>query len=47
HDRGAVLGVLVPTEPAAGLYRRAWQRVQDGDSPRFEELKTARRGRRR
>ena len=47
HDRGAVLGMLVPTEPAADLYRRAWQRLQDGDAPRFEELKTARRGRRR
>lgn len=47
HDRGAVLGVLVPVEPAAELYRRAWQRVQAGDAPRFEELKTARRGRRR
>ncbi|MEZ0115912.1 hypothetical protein ABH920_009954 [Catenulispora sp. EB89] len=47
HDRGAVLGVLVPAEPAADLYRRAWQRLQDGDAPRFEELKTARRGRRR
>jgi len=47
HDRGAVFGVLVPTEPAADLYRRAWQRLRDGDAPRFEELKTARRGRRR
>jgi hypothetical protein len=47
HDRGAVAGVLVPTEPAADLYRRAWQRIQDGDAPRFEELRTARRGRRR
>ncbi|MFI9272070.1 DNA-binding protein [Kitasatospora sp. NPDC052896] len=43
------LGVLLPAESAAGLYRRAWQRVLDGDLPRFEELKTprARRGRRR
>ncbi|MEY9930567.1 hypothetical protein ABH926_005214 [Catenulispora sp. GP43] len=47
HDRGAVAGVLVPTEPAADLYRRAWQRIGDGDAPRFEELRTARRGRRR
>lgn len=42
----ATFGVIVPTEPAAELYRRAWQRVQDGDAPRFEELKV-RRGRRR
>jgi hypothetical protein len=47
HERQAVTGVLVPLEPAADLYRRAWQRIQDGDRPRFEELKTARRGRRR
>ncbi|WP_200307043.1 DNA-binding protein [Streptomyces adelaidensis] len=38
--------VIVPTEPAAELYRRAWQRVLDGDAPRFDELKV-RRGRRR
>ncbi|MBK3566239.1 DNA-binding protein [Streptomyces sp. MBT62] len=42
----ASLGVIVPTEPAADLYRRAWQRVREGDAPRFEELKV-RRGRRR
>ncbi|GAA0685576.1 DNA-binding protein [Kitasatospora atroaurantiaca] len=43
------LGVLLPAEPAAELYRRAWQRLLDGDLPRFEELKApkARRGRRR
>ncbi|MGW5848835.1 DNA-binding protein [Streptomyces sp. NPDC055254] len=41
-------GVLVPLEPAAELYRRAWQRVREGDVPRFEELKVKRtRGRRR
>ncbi|MEU8824910.1 DNA-binding protein [Streptomyces sp. NPDC048636] len=39
-------GVVVPTEPVAELYRRAWQRVRDGEAPRFEELKV-RRGRRR
>lgn len=37
---------LVPQEPAAALYARAWRRVREGDAPRFEELK-ARRGRRR
>ncbi|QFR02348.1 DNA-binding protein [Streptomyces phaeolivaceus] len=45
-DEHATFGVIVPAEPAAALYRRAWQRVQDGDTPRFEELKV-RRGRRR
>nr|WSW63587.1 DNA-binding protein [Streptomyces sp. NBC_00998] len=37
-----VLGVLVPDEPAAELYRRAWQRVREGDVPRFEALKVKR-----
>ncbi|EKX64932.1 hypothetical protein [Streptomyces ipomoeae] len=46
HDEYTPFSVLVPTEPAADLYRRAWQRVRDGDTPRFEELKV-RRGRRR
>ncbi|MEU9303592.1 DNA-binding protein [Streptomyces sp. NPDC048269] len=39
---------LVPAEPAADLYRRAWQRVREGDVPRFGELKVKRtRARRR
>ncbi|MEU8438091.1 DNA-binding protein [Streptomyces sp. NPDC029216] len=43
-----VLGALVPAEPAAELYRRAWARVREGDVPRFEELKVKRTaGRRR
>ncbi|MGW7437168.1 DNA-binding protein [Streptomyces sp. NPDC054849] len=37
-----LLGVLVPAEPAAELYRRAWQRVREGDVPRFAELKVKR-----
>ncbi|MFF6783308.1 DNA-binding protein [Streptomyces sp. NPDC012510] len=45
-DEHATFGVIVPAEPAAELYQRAWQRVLDGDAPRFEELKV-RRGRRR
>ncbi|MER8185017.1 DNA-binding protein [Kitasatospora sp. NPDC094015] len=45
-DKNSPLGVGVPVEPAAALHRRAWQRVTDGDAPRFQELKT-RRGRRR
>ncbi|MFF3614916.1 DNA-binding protein [Streptomyces sp. NPDC002580] len=43
----ALLGVIVPTEPPAELYRRAWQLVRQGDGPRFEELRATRRGRRR
>ncbi|MEV7614177.1 DNA-binding protein [Streptomyces sp. NPDC089799] len=41
-DRTALLGVLVPTEPADALYRRAWERVRGGDVPRFSELKVRR-----
>ncbi|MCA2225976.1 DNA-binding protein [Nonomuraea aurantiaca] len=36
----------IPIEPVADLYAKAWQRVLDGDGPRFEELKV-KRGRRR
>ncbi|MBZ9600005.1 DNA-binding protein [Streptomyces erythrochromogenes] len=43
-----LLGVLAPAEPVADLYRRAWQRVREGDVPRFQELKVKRtRARRR
>ncbi|MFF0484678.1 DNA-binding protein [Streptomyces sp. NPDC004435] len=42
-----VLGVLVPAEPVAELYARAWRRIVDGDLPRFEELKVKRTRRRR
>jgi len=38
---GPILDSLVPLEPAAALYRRTWQRVLDGDGPRFEELPTS------
>ncbi|MFG1952071.1 hypothetical protein [Micromonospora sp. NPDC048830] len=44
-DGTAGLGVTVPFEPAADLYRRAWQRLRDGDRPRFDNLPT--RGARR
>jgi hypothetical protein len=37
---------LVPLEPVAGLYARAWARIREGDLPRYEELKV-RSGRRR
>ncbi|GAA0983774.1 DNA-binding protein [Acrocarpospora macrocephala] len=37
---------LVPLEPVADLYARAWRRVRDGDVPRFEELKVKRGPRR-
>ncbi|BFV61062.1 DNA-binding protein [Kitasatospora sp. CMC57] len=43
---GTPLGTVVPAEPAAALLRRAWQRVLDGEPPRFEQLKV-KRGRRR
>ncbi|MFF4173328.1 DNA-binding protein [Streptomyces sp. NPDC001744] len=46
-DDRPVLGVLVPAEPAAELFARAWRRVLDGDVPRFEELKVRRTRRRR
>lgn len=39
-DGTAGLGVTVPFEPAADLYRRAWQRLRDGDRPRFDNLPT-------
>ncbi|MDV9193363.1 hypothetical protein R6L23_35020, partial [Streptomyces sp. SR27] len=42
-----VLGALVPVEPVAELFARAWQRILDGDVPRFEELKVRRTRRRR
>ncbi|WP_405800121.1 DNA-binding protein [Streptomyces sp. NBC_01506] len=41
----APLEVIAPTEPVADLYRRAWQRIREGDAPRFDELKTGRSGR--
>jgi hypothetical protein len=44
----APLGVVAPAEPVADIYRKAWQRVLDGDAPRYAQLKVgARRGRRR
>ncbi|MEV7789255.1 DNA-binding protein [Streptomyces sp. NPDC088106] len=42
-----VLGVVVPLRPVAGLYRQAWQRVQDGDGPQLEELEVPRPRKRR
>ncbi|MEV0728283.1 hypothetical protein [Polymorphospora sp. NPDC050346] len=44
-DGTAGLGVTVPFEPVADLHRRAWQRLRDGDRPRFDNLPT--RGNRR
>ncbi|WP_329138348.1 hypothetical protein OG552_30445 [Streptomyces sp. NBC_01476] len=35
----AVLGAIVPAEPATDLYRSTWQRVREGGAPRFEDLK--------
>ncbi|MFE7437026.1 DNA-binding protein [Streptomyces tendae] len=42
-----VLGVVVPTRPVTAVYREAWQRVQDGDGPRLEELEVPRPRKRR
>ncbi len=44
---GPFLCALVPVEPAAELFARAWRRILDGDVPRFEELKVRRTRRRR
>ncbi|NUT52637.1 MAG: hypothetical protein HOV94_35920 [Saccharothrix sp.] len=33
-------GAIVPLEPVADLFHRAWRRVLDGDTPAYEELKT-------
>lgn len=43
----AVLGVVVPTRPVAGLYREAWRRVLEGDEPRLEEVEVPRPKQRR
>ncbi len=32
--------VIVPIGPVAELFRTAWQRVESGDAPAYEELKT-------
>lgn len=37
---GTPAGVVVPREPVADLFARAWQRVVDGDTPAYEELRT-------
>ncbi|MEO3788224.1 DNA-binding protein [Actinocorallia sp. B10E7] len=39
------LGVLVPTEPVADLYRRAWRRIAENDVPRLADLEIRRRPR--
>ncbi|MFD1152245.1 hypothetical protein ACFQ3T_34360, partial [Saccharothrix hoggarensis] len=33
-------GAIVPLEPVADLFGRAWRRVLDGDAPAYEELMT-------
>ncbi|MDI2126918.1 hypothetical protein [Yinghuangia seranimata] len=40
---------ITPRQPVPDLFRAAWQRVQEGDAPAFEQLetRTTRRGRRR
>ncbi|MEO3788223.1 DNA-binding protein [Actinocorallia sp. B10E7] len=37
------LGVVVPFEPVADLYRRAWRRIVEDDMPRFASLEVRRR----
>jgi hypothetical protein len=45
-DEGRVqLGRALPRIPVTALYRAAWQRILDGDAPRYEELASP-RGRR-
>ncbi|WDZ83698.1 hypothetical protein [Micromonospora cathayae] len=39
-DGTAALGVTVPGEPVADLYRRAWRRLRDGDRPRLDTPST-------
>ncbi|REE96840.1 DNA-binding protein [Thermomonospora umbrina] len=46
EGEAAPLGVVVPAEPVADLYRRAWRRIREDDTPRYAELQV-RRGRRR
>ncbi|GAB2834899.1 DNA-binding protein [Actinocorallia aurea] len=41
------LTTVVPTEPVADVYRRAWRRIAEGDLPRFRELEIPRAKRRR
>lgn len=36
-DGTSGLGVTVPLEPVADLYRRAWRRLRDGDRPRLDD----------
>lgn len=36
------LRLAVPFAPAPEIYRRAWQRVRDGEAPRLEQLQTSR-----
>lgn len=35
-----IRGVIVPRRPLADLFAHAWQRVLDGDTPAYEELRT-------
>ncbi|ROO89656.1 hypothetical protein EDD29_7361 [Actinocorallia herbida] len=41
------LRTVVPTEPVADLFRKAWRRIADGDGPRFADLQVRKGGRRR
>ena len=37
------LGLIIPRIPVADLYAAAWQRVQNGDGPRYNELTTGKK----
>ena len=42
-DGSVPLGRIVPRIPVADLYAAAWQRVQSGDGPRYNELTTGKK----
>jgi hypothetical protein len=41
-DGSSTRSVVVATRPVAELFRAAWQRVVDGDAPRFRSLQESR-----
>ncbi|GAB3143036.1 hypothetical protein GCM10027290_18720 [Micromonospora sonneratiae] len=42
-DGGTALDIVLPIAPAPRLFVMAWDRVRNGDAPRFDELVTERR----
>jgi hypothetical protein len=45
EDGTAALGIVVPLAPPPRIFALAWQRILDGDAPRFDELTTTERRR--